>query len=187
MQPASPETVLGDFDDAEFVHFGKTTRFRRDEKGLARAADLVLKKCGRAVRLAELRENLAARKRGAKDEQLPNQPGAAVVASRRGRRTAPLPTTAPPRRRGAPAAGTPAPVESATWSFDCSCGVSGTNFDDGKAMWECTACKTWQHAACAGGAEDAEEAIAHAAACGAWGLDWDAEEAVARAAARGLD
>ena len=37
------------------------------------------------------------------------------------------------------------------------------------------------------GAEDAEEAIAHAAACGAWGLDWDAEEAVARAAACGLD
>ena len=30
MQPASPETVLGDFDDAEFVHFGKTTRFRRE-------------------------------------------------------------------------------------------------------------------------------------------------------------
>jgi len=37
------------------------------------------------------------------------------------------------------------------------------------------------------GAEDAEEAVAHAAACGAWGLDWDAEEAVARAAACGLD
>ena len=37
------------------------------------------------------------------------------------------------------------------------------------------------------GAEDAEEAIAHAAACGVRGLDWDAEEAVARAAACGLD
>ena len=37
------------------------------------------------------------------------------------------------------------------------------------------------------GAEDAEEAVAHAAARGARGLDWDAEEAVARAAACGLD
>ena len=37
------------------------------------------------------------------------------------------------------------------------------------------------------GAEDAEEAIAHAATCGVRGLDWDAEEAVARAAACGLD
>lgn len=30
MQAAGPETVLGDFDDAEFVHRGVTTRFRRD-------------------------------------------------------------------------------------------------------------------------------------------------------------
>ena len=37
------------------------------------------------------------------------------------------------------------------------------------------------------GAEDAEEAVAHAAARGARGLDWDAEEAVAHAAACGLD
>ena len=35
------------------------------------------------------------------------------------------------------------------------------------------------------GAEDAEEAIAHAAACGAWGLDWDAD--FERARPDGLD
>ncbi|MEM0968109.1 MAG: multiheme c-type cytochrome, partial [Verrucomicrobiota bacterium] len=29
MQDATPETVLGDFDDAEFVHFGRMTRFFR--------------------------------------------------------------------------------------------------------------------------------------------------------------
>ena len=50
---------------------------------------------------------------------------------------------------------TPSPAASATWRFDCLCGVSGTNYDDGLAMWECSTCNTWQHAACAGGAEDA--------------------------------
>ena len=37
MQPAVPDTVLGDFDDAEFVHYGvETTFFRRDGEYLVR-------------------------------------------------------------------------------------------------------------------------------------------------------
>ena len=42
------------------------------------------------------------------------------------------------------------------WTFDCACGRKGLNFDDGTAMWECSKCGAWQHAACAGGSEDAE-------------------------------
>ena len=42
------------------------------------------------------------------------------------------------------------------WTFDCACGRKGLNFDDGTAMWECSRCGSWQHAACAGGSEDAE-------------------------------
>ncbi|KAH8065802.1 SET domain-containing protein [Aureococcus anophagefferens] len=40
-----------------------------------------------------------------------------------------------------------------SWLFDCACGVTGANFDDGSAMWACTVCDAWQHAACAGGGD----------------------------------
>ena len=31
--------------------------------------------------------------------------------------------------------------------------MTGANFDDGSAMWACTVCDAWQHAACAGGGD----------------------------------
>ncbi|TYZ60877.1 hypothetical protein PybrP1_001449 [[Pythium] brassicae (nom. inval.)] len=35
------------------------------------------------------------------------------------------------------------------WVFDCSCGSSGKNLDDGSLMAQCDSCKTWVHHACA--------------------------------------
>ena len=49
----------------------------------------------------------------------------------------------------------PADWDDNWWRFDCSCGTRALNYDDGKAMWECPKCESWQHAACAGGSEDA--------------------------------
>jgi hypothetical protein len=34
------------------------------------------------------------------------------------------------------------------WRVVCSCGVEEDNYDDGTKMYECTSCRTWQHAAC---------------------------------------
>ncbi|KAI8145067.1 hypothetical protein BJV82DRAFT_666981 [Fennellomyces sp. T-0311] len=34
------------------------------------------------------------------------------------------------------------------WSFDCVCGVSGQNIDDGSPMIACERCGTWQHIRC---------------------------------------
>jgi len=50
----------------------------------------------------------------------------------------------------------PADWDDNWWRFDCSCGTRALNYDDGKAMWECLKCESWQHATCAGGSEDAE-------------------------------
>ena len=50
----------------------------------------------------------------------------------------------------------PEDMDDESWFFDCACGKSGLNYDDGTAMWACGTCDAWQHAKCAGGAEDAE-------------------------------
>ncbi|KAI9493058.1 hypothetical protein BDB00DRAFT_872775 [Zychaea mexicana] len=38
--------------------------------------------------------------------------------------------------------------EEDAWSFDCVCGVSGHNIDDGSPMIACERCGTWQHIEC---------------------------------------
>ncbi|KAI8643241.1 hypothetical protein BD408DRAFT_482172 [Parasitella parasitica] len=35
-----------------------------------------------------------------------------------------------------------------SWQFDCVCGVSGANIDDGTPLMACEKCGTWQHIAC---------------------------------------
>ncbi|KAG2223940.1 hypothetical protein INT45_009392 [Circinella minor] len=38
--------------------------------------------------------------------------------------------------------------EEDAWTFDCVCGVSGQNIDDGTPMIACERCETWQHIEC---------------------------------------
>ncbi|OQR97479.1 hypothetical protein THRCLA_06931 [Thraustotheca clavata] len=42
------------------------------------------------------------------------------------------------------------------WYFDCQCGQTGHNYDDGKRMVQCEICSTWQHTSCAGIPDDNE-------------------------------
>ena len=37
---------------------------------------------------------------------------------------------------------------SGDWIFDCVCGISGKNFDDGTKMVACEKCQVWQHVTC---------------------------------------
>ena len=34
------------------------------------------------------------------------------------------------------------------WKFDCRCGASGLNYDDGKRSLQCDVCKIWMHNRC---------------------------------------
>ena len=36
----------------------------------------------------------------------------------------------------------------AAWMFDCACGISGRNYDDGTPMIACDRCGVWQHVQC---------------------------------------
>jgi len=38
----------------------------------------------------------------------------------------------------------------ASWMFNCQCGLSGKEVDDGTAMVQCDKCSKWQHASCVG-------------------------------------
>ncbi|KAJ2855382.1 hypothetical protein J3B02_002201 [Coemansia erecta] len=42
-----------------------------------------------------------------------------------------------------------AEAEAEDWMFRCSCGKTGHNFDDGRAMTACEQCGTWRHLGCA--------------------------------------
>ena len=39
-------------------------------------------------------------------------------------------------------------AESRSWVFDCPCGVSGRDYDDGEDMIQCGSCLAWAHDAC---------------------------------------
>ncbi|KAI7905681.1 uncharacterized protein BX663DRAFT_500560 [Cokeromyces recurvatus] len=52
----------------------------------------------------------------------------------------------PPKKRGRKPKNRT--LEEEEWAFNCVCGVSGKNLDDGTPMVACEKCGTWQHIAC---------------------------------------
>lgn len=47
------------------------------------------------------------------------------------------------------------------WQFDCCCGASGKNFDDGKRSLQCDICKLWMHNRCNNIPEKSSDLMLH--------------------------